>query len=240
MGTADDRAVGAADMVVVIQVQELEPAGTGAIGPALPERVAGAALGGVERIPIVAVRRQAVERSDRIAHLVDHGILLTGGYLGGTEEIRRRSVELDDLIRVMTAVESHVPELALAQVAGIPERKLDTLVVHLADIDEGGACRARSGRKSGRKQQVVRLPVVHVDAEIPLALEQREIQPNVHRLVLFPLQVRIAQCGLPVARQNRGAVSTDIVERLSRCAAKLVFGATRRDVLVSGDAPSEA
>src|SRR6266487_6349327 len=191
-------------------------------------------MGGVRRVPIVAIRHQAIERSDRIAHLVDDGILLTGGYLGGTEEIRRRSIELDDLILVMTAVEGHVPELALAQVAGIAERKLDALVVHLADIDEGGAGRARSARKRGRKQQIVRLPVVHVDAESALALPQPEIQPDVHRLVFFPLQIRIAQCRLPVAWLNRDAVSTDIVEGLSRCAAKLVFGATRRDVLVSG------
>src|SRR5207253_2968431 len=85
MGTADDRAVGRGDMVVPIHVLELDPAGTSAIGPALPQRVSAAALGGVQRIPIVAIRHQAIERPDRITHLVDEGILFAGVYR--TEEI---------------------------------------------------------------------------------------------------------------------------------------------------------
>ena len=140
----------------------------------------------------------------------------------------------------MAAVECHVPQLAFTQVARVAKGKLDALVVHLTDIDEGRTRRACGSRESGRKQQIVRLPVVHVDAEIPLALEQPEIQPNVHRLVLFPLQVRIAQDGLPEARQDRGAVSIHVVEGGAHFAAKLVVGAPRRDVLIAGDAPPES
>ena len=238
MGTPDDRAVGRGDMVVPIHIDELDAAGTGAVVPAFPHRVPGAALRGVQRIPIVAIRDQAIERPDRIAHLVDDGILFAGDYR--TKEIRRRSIEFLDLVDIMAAVERHVPELALAQVAGIADGKLDAFVVHLTDIDEGGGCEARGTRKSGGKQQIVRFPVVHVNAERALAVEESEIQSDVYRLVLFPLQVRIAQCRLPEAGQHRGARSTDIVEGVSHSPAKLVGDATRRDVLIAGDAPPEA
>ena len=129
MGAPDDSPVSAGDRAVAVQVLELDPAGARAV---VPER------GGIERVFVVAVRHQAVKRTDRLAEHVDHGILFPQRDRPG-EGLRPEVVDLEDLVRIVAAVEAHAPQGSRAGAAAVADGKIDALVSHPPDVDDRGS-----------------------------------------------------------------------------------------------------
>ena len=227
MRTADDGAVGQRDQAVPIHIFEPDAARGGSIlagsgvGPTASHWQMGIRVG---RIPEVAVRHQPVERADGGAHLVDDLIPEPCG--DRTVEEVVRAIDLDDGVLVVAAGEGHTPDGGLAEGAAVAEGEINPGVFHLADIDDG-RCRQSCRRRVGWvKQQVVRGPPVQVGGKIGPAFQEVEVHPDVHGLVLFPLQVRVPQGGLPKSGHNGRAGSADIVEGVSGAAAKLAHDAS--------------
>src|SRR5882762_248763 len=67
---ADVRAVGRGDLAVAVQIPELDSTRTGAVRPTVSSRIAVAALHRVERIDVVPVGDQAVERAEGVSEVV--------------------------------------------------------------------------------------------------------------------------------------------------------------------------
>src|SRR5438477_4734204 len=178
MRAADDRPVGPADRAVTIQVLELDTTGARAV---IPERCR---VGG---ILVIAFRDETVERADRIPDHVDHGVLLTQRD-GSGERLRPQVVDLENLVLIVAAVERYAPQRPRADRVVIAERDVDAGIAHLADVDDRRGRGAGGRRWPGVEPQVVRVPAIPVGAERAPALQEFEIQPDVHRALLFPLE----------------------------------------------------
>src|SRR4029079_17437340 len=129
----------------------------------------------------------------RLANPVDD--LVAEASRDGTEELLLRAVDRDDLVLVVAALERRVPA-----VAGVADREVEALVLHLADVDDRRRRDAGRGRKRGVEQEVVRLSLEDVDDDVQVAVEEGEVGADVRGAVLLPLQIHVTQRRLAEAR----------------------------------------
>ena len=229
MRAADDGAVGTADGAVAVQILELDPAGARPVGPER-RRVRG--------VTVVPLRDQTVKRADRLADHVDHRVLLAQRDRP-REGLRPQVVDLEDLVLIVAAVERDAPQRPRPDRVVIADREVDAGVAHLPDVDDRRRRGARGCRRPRVEQQVVRVAAIEVGAERPAPFQELEVQPDVGRALLFPLEVRVPDGGLLEARPDGRARAADVVERVAAVAAELADDPSRRNLLVPRHAISE-